>query len=968
MNKSPDMEGVPTRGYKASLQIQWVPLSEQHKKYSERIEGYVKQYVDGHKDVPRIAVVGAYRQGKTQLLFHILKLVLEKGGIAAYTHADLIVKLIESKVGKEAKIRPSDFPQLLRETISDDIKSIVHDRQPALIHPDVVGYLREHLAEDTVNKPLVLLIDELEQAYEQLQGKIETSDRNPIRSLLDASDIYTVLAFAPRSIYEYKLGAALGEGEAERGRFDIFNLPPVSPSEITKFLGIDRQLANFIWWISRGRAGQAIRAYNNSLNYALNEQASFLSFVESMGQISGVPCFNTDALMDRDGNFLYHWKEVLNLVPQSSVTEAESALLFKIDREFIAKATEFFGKLGFSGKHSMLLASYFTLLLEAISGEDEVAIIKKKDAVALIRATYELTLEHTFDEEFIGSLQKKLDELQTHPDLRYSLPDRMEDARVAERTKPSKFLPFDFDKVLEFFPFPMSSPQLPGASREDVDRWLKGLENLPLAEDEENSVNILFFKESEHFKRYCENERRAFVEKCLPEEKRTVVLLLQGDTTSKILPPLARWLMKHDRLYIGRLRPSLLGDFLVNALSLINPDPRQPRPSFRKQMEILEQNFENDRATLLKIHRYVAGLSDFVASSARSLKESTKKFAYEGKGAAFEQEIGRQKTSEGFFYPFTLAFYAEDSEGLRALAQIRGLSERSDRSLYGFLPETGGYRTAVRFLSIIDRKGVPQHSESVNVIQNAYKDLIGDLEDLAGLLPKDEFRILVEDDISSFILDSYYESRRFRGISQGEKKRITEYLDQSLKTQNRILDEEEILKKIIGVGRDASLKFSPDQQQAIKELLSLVEKMDSWRSAVYQRIFFVFAEQIAIAVKAKADEFWKTLNQLPPEEYKSLKKVKELLSFPDQFPEEVFRYLDIPRDRLANELKKMWEDAVKDVKNATIGGVHGSNLRALSEFFKDLITLQEYLTTIKDGLVTLKEKVQQYANIKGAQP
>lgn len=960
------MEEAMMKGYKASLQIQWVPLSYQHRKYSERIEGYLKQYIDGHRDIPRIAIVGAYRQGKTQLLFHILKSVLEKGGIAAYTHADLIVKLIESKVGKEGKIRPSDLPQLVRETILSDIKSILHNQQPTLIHADIVDYLRKCLLEEQLNKPIVLLIDELEQAYESLQSKIETSDRNPIRSLLDASDIYAVLAFAPRSIYEFKISAALGEGEAERGRFDVFNLPPASPREIAKFLGIDRQLANFIWWISRGRTGQAIRAYNNSLIYALDGQAGFLSFVESMGQISGVPCFNIDALMDRDGNVLHNWKEILSLVPRPTTTEAESALLLNVDQEFITKATEFFGRLGFAGRHSMTLSNYFTILLEAISGENGEAIIKKRDAIALIRATYELTLEHTFDEEFIGDLQKRIDDLQTHPDLRYSLLDIMEDAIVAERVKPNKFLPFDLEKILEFFPFPMSSPQLPGISREDVNKWLRGLGDPPLTEDEEDSVNVMFFKDFEHFKRYCERERHTFAGKCLQEKKRTIVLLVQSDVSSKDMPPLVRWLERHDRLHIERLRPSLLGNFLLNALCRISPDPKQLGPKLRKQMEILEQNFEDDRATLLKIHRYAAGLYDFVSSSVKNLKEITKSFAYERKGAAFEQEIGKQKASEGFFYPFTLAFFSEDSEGLRALAQIRGWSERSDRCLYGFLPEFGGYRTAVRFLPITDRKGVPQHSESVNVIQNAYKDLISDLEDLTGLLPKDEFRMLVEDDVSGFILESYYESCGFPGISLGEKKRLIEYLGQALTIQDKILNEENILKESIGIGFEASLKFSPEQQQAIKELLSLIEKADSWRSAVYQRVFFVFAEQIAIAAKEKADEFWKALNQLPSEEHSNLKKVKELLDFPSQFPDEVFRYLSTSRDKLGSELKKMWEDAVTEAK--TIGGVHGNNLRTLYEYFKDLIDLQEHLTTIKNDVVSLKGKIQQYSKIKEVLP
>ena len=58
-------------GYKADLSVEWLPLSDLHKKYLERVEEYLTQYCNGNRAVPRIAIVGAYRQGKTQFLFHI---------------------------------------------------------------------------------------------------------------------------------------------------------------------------------------------------------------------------------------------------------------------------------------------------------------------------------------------------------------------------------------------------------------------------------------------------------------------------------------------------------------------------------------------------------------------------------------------------------------------------------------------------------------------------------------------------------------------------------------------------------------------------------------------------------------------------------------------------------------------------------------------------------------------------------
>ncbi len=89
-----------------------------------------------------------------------------------------------------------------------------------------------------------------------------------------------------------------------------------------------------------------------------------------MGNISGVPCFDLDAMIDRGGKFVSNWSDVFSLVPTATAEDKERALLIKVEDDFDQKATEFFGKLGFSGKHSLTLANYFYFLLDAVSGED----------------------------------------------------------------------------------------------------------------------------------------------------------------------------------------------------------------------------------------------------------------------------------------------------------------------------------------------------------------------------------------------------------------------------------------------------------------------------------------------------------------------------------------------------------------------------------------------------------------------
>jgi len=958
------------RGYEATLDAEWLPLSEQHLKHLQHLERILTEYLRGNKDIPAVAVVGPYGQGKTQLLFHIVKKVVEEGGVPVYTHADRIVKLINQKTGEDAKVLPLDLPKYIQEAMLEEIRNIRNGqskKNTLLTNQQVINYLEGRLTGDLGNKPMVLLIDELEQAYQTLRDKIDTSDRNPIRSLLNPKEILTVLAFAPRSIYEYELGATLGEGEAETSRLSIFPLPTLSPKELRRFLKIpSRGFANFIWWLSRGRARHAIKALQESQKYAMEETRGFRSFVESMGRIGGVPSFDLDALTDRKGNFATKWKDVLNLVPSSTTNEEEWALLFRIDGDFAPKAISFFGKLGFSGTYSMILADYLSLLLRAISSEDEEAIIKKKDALSLLVATYELSLEHTYDEGFISSLQKDLDELQTNPSLRYSLPDIMEEAGIAESKKLSEFLPFDFERVLRFFPFPLSSPRLPGTSTNEVEKWLKNVGDNLLAEDKEGPTSLLFFKDFDHFKVYYEKRKHKFVEQTLPEKSLAAILLLEGEYSSTQSPALVLWLRNQGRLNVERVRPSLLADFLCNALFLTKPDFSQPRLPLRKEIESLREEFREsgDRATARKIYHYRSALDEFIRSVSQTLPGTSKSFTYEKQGVAFEGAYERQKSSRAFFYPFCLACYVEDTEGLRALAQLRASSERSERPLNEYLPEEGGYRTAVRFLPTTHGTlKVPRHSDSVGTIKSFFKDKVTDLENLVDSLSKEEFRMLVDDELSRFLLDAYYESKRFKGISEGEKKRALEYLVQSLDLQKKILDEEEALKSSVGVGFEASLKFSPQEEQAIRGLVPLVEGSDGWSSAVYQRVFFTFVEQSAIAVKNKADRFWKTVNQLPSYEYMKLKGIGDLFSLPGQLRDEVFRYINVSRDRFASELNKMRaEKRMEDYKD----GLHGNNLVAAYNDFKDLIDLQEQVEAITNNISSIKEEsLELYRQIKG---
>ena len=112
--------------------------------------------------------------------------------------------------------------------------------------------------------------------------------------------------------------------------------------------------------------------------------------------------------MDKEGNFLKNWLQILKIEPSPATSQEDWSLSFSLGKEFDLNAINFFGKLGFSGKHSITLSTFLRLILEAISGANGIAYLGKKDSTPLLRAVDELTLEHTYDEEFISVLQSKL--------------------------------------------------------------------------------------------------------------------------------------------------------------------------------------------------------------------------------------------------------------------------------------------------------------------------------------------------------------------------------------------------------------------------------------------------------------------------------------------------------------------------------------------------------------------------------
>ncbi|ARS89324.1 hypothetical protein B1756_05900 [Natrarchaeobaculum aegyptiacum] len=129
-----------------------------------------------------------------------------------------------------------------------------------------------------------ILVDEVEQHYEDFLAAIETDDNNPLRVINDeVPNTLKVWSFGMLSAYEFL-------GEADWRRLKELRVPPLDITEITNRLEEHDEspthLANIIWWMGRGRTGLIIKLIDelpSDINENLAEWVQSMADTESQG-------------------------------------------------------------------------------------------------------------------------------------------------------------------------------------------------------------------------------------------------------------------------------------------------------------------------------------------------------------------------------------------------------------------------------------------------------------------------------------------------------------------------------------------------------------------------------------------------------------------------------------------------------------------------------------------------------------
>lgn len=236
----------------------WEPITDAHEDVIETYREAYEALKENQRPDP-LAIVGAYGSGKTQLMYQIFN-ECWKNDIGAVYIGDPGKLLAEFDEASH-----SDIATWLAERIPEEIDSYVEGGPDDVKwFPNTEPEKKSEWLDENINvndaadiSKYALLVDEVEQHYEDFLAAIETDDDNPLRRINDElENTLKVWSFGMLSAYEFL-------GEADWRRLEELRVPPIDVGEVADRIqareNIPAELANIIWWMGRGRTGLIIK-------------------------------------------------------------------------------------------------------------------------------------------------------------------------------------------------------------------------------------------------------------------------------------------------------------------------------------------------------------------------------------------------------------------------------------------------------------------------------------------------------------------------------------------------------------------------------------------------------------------------------------------------------------------------------------------------------------------------------------
>lgn len=544
----------------AGYDTEWEHLSERHENLDKQINALLKEYSDAPNGdlIWSYVVIGTFGAGKTQLLYYIFKRSIENGLLPIYFLAEDLFREIINKKEDETWL-PGSLNTLVNDKAQQVYSSLISNDNKALtkvLNPgnentrEMVQELVNHFSSHESLPKTVLLLDELEQQYGNLQEKIEAKDRSPLRDWLESRDYLKFIALAPAGIYEM--------GGADQTRVERIVIPPADVTYIrSKYLPDSVGKANSCWWLSRGKPRHLFKAYKKLKELDVNSlevPTLFLIVRDELDSIGQEPSRVPPAVLENipaDKS-----RHILNLVPIAGEKKRRYIIdTGKLDTgKFAEKLREAFE---IKSEEAALVGGYFKMVVKALSDESNLLYLDMNELPELLALSLDLFLEYEHASPHIKDRLRELMALYENlgePIVHVSL-SKLWDAQETDRE-----LPFTIRQIREMFPFPIMNPMVRNYVPKDIERRLEG-KGLPVWKWKEGDIQVLFFASWRDLETYSVTDE--FYSLALPDGKGVLCILPPDlgelDRTTKL-----EWLEKNGKLKIITAAP-LIADFLLSA-------------------------------------------------------------------------------------------------------------------------------------------------------------------------------------------------------------------------------------------------------------------------------------------------------------------------------------------------------------------------------------------------------------------
>ena len=285
--------------------LKWQDISDEHKGIREQLEESLNKFLSSKDNVPPRAIVGAYGSGKSELMCQAFRKVWECGKPALFANlgqlleqlpASLKAEKLEEELTRITKYQVEALKKYFNTTPAEEIfLPDIRKGESVKDYFEALGFNTEQVEEALKSEEVVLFIDEMEHRYLDLLQIVESSDRAPLRDVIQSVEhrqvpYYLVMSFGLTSVYETMSGVQA------RRKLDL-TIPLPNPKDMTT-LTKTPELANFIWWASRGRPGWALALWENWRIYLKGwETKHFENLTGLLSQrVDGIEAVKTDSL------------------------------------------------------------------------------------------------------------------------------------------------------------------------------------------------------------------------------------------------------------------------------------------------------------------------------------------------------------------------------------------------------------------------------------------------------------------------------------------------------------------------------------------------------------------------------------------------------------------------------------------------------------------------------------------------